>query len=42
MDQKTKSAVSRTKILDAAVKEFSHIRYEKSSVNQICRDGQIT
>lgn len=42
MDQKTKSAVSRTKILDAAVKEFSHIRYEKASVNQICRDGQIT
>ena len=42
MDQKTKSAVSRTKILDAAVKEFSHIRYEKASINQICRDGGIS
>lgn len=42
MDQKTKSAASRAQILDAAVKEFASINYEKASINQICRDGQIT
>ena len=42
MEQKAKAAASRRKILDAAVLEFSHVRFEKASVNQICRDGQIT
>lgn len=42
MEQKLKADLSRTAILEAAVREFGVKPFEKASINQICRDGNIT
>ena len=42
MEQKLKADLSRTAILEAAVHEFGTKPFEKASINQICRDGNIT
>lgn len=42
MIQKNKSLVARFKILQAALTEFANYSYEKSSINRICTEGNIS
>lgn len=41
MLQKEKSAQSRARILDAAIRVFNEKTYEKASVSAICREGAV-
>ena len=42
MSQKSKSMIVRFKILQTALNEFANYSYEKSSINRICTDGNIS
>lgn len=42
MKQRNKSMIVRFKILQVALNEFANYSYEKSSINRICTDGNIS
>lgn len=42
MTQKNKSTIIRFKILQVALNEFANYSYEKSSINRICIEGNIS
>lgn len=42
MTQKSKSMIVRFKILQVALNEFANYSYEKSSINRICTEGNIS
>lgn len=42
MGQSRKGMVARFKILQVALNEFANYSYEKSSINRICTDGNIS
>ncbi len=42
MTQKSKGMIARFKILQVALNEFANYSYEKSSINRICAEGNIS
>lgn len=42
MTQKNKGMIARFKILQVALNEFANYSYEKSSINRICTEGNIS
>lgn len=42
MGHSRKGMVARFKILQVALNEFANYSYEKSSINRICSDGNIS
>ena len=42
MKQRNKSMIVRFKILQVALNEFANYSYEKSSINRICTEGNIS
>lgn len=42
MRQKNRSMIARFKILQLALNEFANYSYEKSSINRICTEGNIS
>lgn len=41
MKQEEKNELSKTKIINSAIEEFSNHNYDKSSVNNICKENDI-